>query len=116
MKKILLILGLTVWASWAMAAGVYFYENVGDAANGRIVLATTTATKVTMSLPINRTLVVVNEDPENVIFYGGSNCSQSAGQRIAPGEKVTFQGVTAGFTFYVCTANGSAELRMVSHS
>lgn len=118
MKKIILIgFGIACLAiPRAFASGVFFADNTGPASNGRVVLATQTATRVTMTTTLNRTMVVVNDDAENSVFYGGSDCSYVLGQKIDPGDKVTFQGVTAGFNFYVCTASGSAEVRIAEHS
>lgn len=102
--------------SQARASGVFFADNVGNAMNGKVVLVSTAAVAVSLTSPLNHTLVVKNDDMENAIFYGGSDCSLQLGQKIDPMEKVTFQGVNAGFTIYVCTASGSAELRLVEHS
>ena len=117
MRKIILSLCVfCLGASPAMASGVYYMDNLGPAMNGKTVLATPTATQVLLTTPINRTLVVVNDDAENTVFYGDSTCGVNTAQKIQPLEKVTFQGVTAGFNFYICTGQGSAEVRLVEHS
>lgn len=116
MKKIILVLGLLSIAGAAFATGVFFADNYGNSMNGRVVIVTQTAAAVTLTSPLNHTLVAMNDDMENPIYYGGSDCTLMLGQKISPMEKITFQGVSAGFKIYVCTAGGSAELRLVEHS
>lgn len=116
MKTWIFLLVLWILPPACMGAGVFFADNYGNAMNARVVLATPTATQVKLLSPLNHTLVVMNDDAENPVFYGDSTCTLTLGQKINPLEKVTFQGVDAGFNFYVCTAVGSAEVRLVEHS
>ena len=90
-----------------------FFQNVSAPANGKVYVATPTALKIN---PVNasaKTFVVVNDDPENPVLYGDSACGPSTGQKIQPGEKVTFVGIPSPFNLYVCTATGSATVRVV---
>lgn len=116
MKRLIVAVLILACSIPAHAAGFFFADNIGNAKNGTVVMAGPTAVQVTMTTGLDRTLVVLNDDLENPVYYGGSDCGVNTGQKINPQEKVTFQGVTAGFTFYVCTANGSAEVRLVEHS
>ena len=89
------------------------FQNASAPANGKVYVATPTALKIN---PVNasaKTFVVVNDDPENPVLYGDSACGPSTGQKIQPGEKVTFVGIPSPFNLYVCTATGSATVRVV---
>lgn len=114
MKRLLIASVLMVFARAGYCEGIYFQNNVGNPRNARILLVTPTALAVTKINNLDNTFVVMNDDTENTIYYGDSTCSTSS-QKILPTEKVTFQGAVTGFTIYVCTASGSAELRVVEN-
>jgi hypothetical protein len=57
----------------------------------------------------------MDDDPENPILFGDSTCGASTGQKILPQQTVWFNGVTSGFNMWVCTASGSAALRLSEH-
>lgn len=101
--------------SLALAMSVSEYDAIGSPSNEAVYAVSTTARQITMTKDLNRTMVIKNDDPENAIFYGDSSVTASNGQKLEPGEKTIFQGKSAGFNFYVVTAMGGAELRVVEY-
>lgn len=109
---------LFVAVSFCPAAPIDYENNIGNALNETVYLAspgTAVQVKVTGLGNASRTVVAVNDDPDVVIFYGDSGVTFNNGQKIQPGEKVTFQGVNPGFNFWIVTQSGSAQLRVVEH-
>lgn len=113
MKRIAIVLALACAAPWAFANGVYFEGNTNTPSNGKVYIASPTTQNINLVNAQMKNFVVVNDDPENPVLYGDSNCGYSTAQKIAPGEKVTFTGVPNPFNLYVCTEVGSAEFRVV---
>ena len=116
MKLFWTVLGAWILSAPLLWAGPVDVENqYGPPANEALVYVSTTPVKVSMTNDLNRTLVALNDDPENTIFYGDSAVTFQTGQKIFPGEKVAFVGKSAGFNFYAVTASGSALLRKVEY-
>ena len=116
MKKTMIVVSAILSASLGFCSSAVFFENnMGNPRNGKIILVTPVPTPLLLVNNLDNTLVVMNDDAENIVYYGDWTCGVSTGQKIMPLEKMTIQGAHPGFTMYVCTANGSAEVRLVEY-